>query len=322
MRKLILDGLKVGESLGRHDSNETAVFRRQMEHIYAQTYDTLFQDYKFRQFLAINHEVPNWAQFHTFRERTRIGKVQRVANGGPSDYPKVEIEGKETTAKLFKWGASFGYSIDEMRASAALGTGLEQARANAVREAMEDKFDSIACVGDTESGLVGLANVSGITNASTAVTANWSLAATAVGTILSDLASWQNAQRQAAGNLDSLTADTLLLTTAAYNRLATTYVASAFASDLTVLQFILKGNIWIKRIECWPTLDTADGFSGPRCLLYKASPDVAEMVIPQEFEMDAPQLEGRSYQVLCEAKTGGVKSVRPIGISYSDVAGG
>lgn len=320
---LILDALRDGERRGLiKDANETLLFKRQMEHIYTTVYDKVFQDYKYRQFLSVSHEVPNWAETHTYRERVRIGAVKRVNTFAAKDFPNVEIEGSETTAKIFSWGDSYGYTIQEMRASAALGTNLEATRANAAREAMEDQFDALACTGDTDSGLKGLANAANALDASTNVTADWSLTATSVATILSDLGKWQRAQRAQAGNKESLTADTLLLSTAAYNRLATEFVASSFASDVTLLQLILKGNPWLKRIEAWPRLDTADGSGGPRCVLFKNSPEVAELVIPQEFEQFAPQLDGQRYTIMCHARNAGVKSIRPVGISFSDVAGG
>lgn len=319
-RKIILDALRQGEALGRHDANETAMFLRELEHIYAKVNEQVYPEYKARQLMRINSEPSNADENHTFRTFDRVGEAKIVSTYTPNDFPNVEVTGAEFTSRIVSLGNSFGYTIQEMRASSATGRSLPQMRGSAARASMESKLDRLACVGDSATGLVGLANVAGTNNLDSYATHDWTNAGTTVAQMVADLNAASNALFTASKGVTQ--ADTLLLPTAAYSSIINTPVSLTYGAPVSVAQYLLAQNKWLKKIDFWSQLDTADGVGGPRALLYQDMPETAELVIPQDFEQFAPQLVGLRYDINCHMRWGGVKSVQPFRIGKMDVIGG
>jgi hypothetical protein len=50
-------------------------------------------------------------------------------------------------------------------------------------------------------------------------------------------------------------------------------------------------------------------------VLYEKSPEVLELVIPQEFEQFPPQQDGLTWEVYCHMRTGGVNVMRPLAVA-------
>jgi len=319
-RKLILDSLRKGEALGHFDANETVLFLRELEHIYATQYNQEYPEYKARRLMRINSEVSNADEKHTYRVYDRKGEAKILSTFRANDFPNADVEGAEASSKVVSIGDKFGYTIQEMRASTKIGRSLPVARATAARDVMEAKLDRLACVGDSDTGLVGMANISGIVDLDSYATHDWTNAATTVAQMVADL---NAASRQMfVASKTTCMPDTLLLPTAAFARISTEPVALSFGATQNIAQYLLAQNPWLKKIDFWIQLDTADGSSGPRGLLYKDDADVAELVIPQDFEQFAPQLDGLFFESLCHMRWGGVKSVKPFKIGKMDVIGG
>jgi hypothetical protein len=180
---------------------------------------------------------------------------------------------------------------------------------------MERKLDKLAAVGDGVN-LKGLANCT--TNDESATTSTGTWATASVANIVADMNKWMNKRRIAAQWIPELVPDTLLLPSVPYAALEGNPVALSFGGTTNLLAYLLTQVPGLKRIEPWPQLDTADGSSGPRAILFKSSPEVAALVIPQEIEQMAPEVNGMAFDIRLHASFGGVRSVYPIGISYSD----
>ena len=57
----------------RVDSAVSAFFTRQLEHIYAQTYDIRFAELKARRFIPVDTSVDSGAEFFTYRQWNMFG---------------------------------------------------------------------------------------------------------------------------------------------------------------------------------------------------------------------------------------------------------
>ena len=79
-----------------------------------------------------------------------------------TDFPSVDIYGKEETVKIYPVHVSYKYNKDEIARAAKLNKPLEAGRANAARKAIESKLNSVATSGDSVTGAKGLFNATGI----------------------------------------------------------------------------------------------------------------------------------------------------------------
>ena len=78
-------------------------------------------------------------------------------------------------------------------------------------------------------------------------------------------------------------------------------------------------NADLRNAESWYKLNTADAAgTGPRALFYKRSPEVLELVIPQDFEQLPPQAKNLAFVVPCHARCGGVVVRYPVAMLYLD----
>lgn len=320
----------------RTDALETAVFARQLEHIMSTTYDVEFPEVKVRSKLPVNTQVNTGALSHTFRQFESLGKAKLVSAYGATDFPNVDVKGKEFNQLIHSIGLSYGYSIQDMRAAAMAGVNLDQKKAETARMAFEQMLDELGAVGDVNMGagtIPGITNAGGIvTSASTAsggtissdgVTLNgsWDDPNTPVETILADLNKSQKAIFDGTKGIygDDIELD---LPTAIYSALATRARSVTFTED-SVLQYMLKQSPWLKSIDYWVQLDAlghnSAGTAGKGLGLLKArSPRVAELILPQDFEQFPPQLEGLAWRILCHGRCGGVSVRYPKAVQTLD----
>lgn len=312
----------------RVDSGETAAFARALEFIYAQTYDKLYPEYKARQILPLNTSVPAGAEQHTWRQFDRKGEA-KIVRDYANDFPSVQLQGDEFRLPVISIGASYDYSMQDVRAAALMNLPLEARKALFARQVIEQKLDVLAAWGDASTTLTGLANAPNIINAGTttygtAATTNWvTNGSTSVGATLIDINNMQ--QQIFTASLGLFQPDTMLCPTAVYAALATTQAitSTGIFLSISVLQYILDTSPWLKRIVHWPALDKGThGGTHDRVLMLKLDPMVCELVIPQDFEQMPPELHGMKFSVVCHLRCGGVKVTYPYAVCYYDGANG
>lgn len=308
----------------RLDANETAMFLRQLTDVYQQTYDIKYPDLKARQLIPVDNRVNAGAESFLWRQFDMRGKAKVVQNYA-DDFPNAEVLGKEFQTRIVSLGDSYQYTVQDLRAASMAGIPLETRKAETARRVMENLVESIACTGlpVTETGdalpIYGIANFPNINKLTT--TTNWLSASTAVSAILADVNAMQKKIFDTTLGVFGQNV-TLVLPTQPFSNLSTTSRSPTFTDD-SVLQYILKQSPWIKSIEYWPYLDTAgklqDGTTaGPRALLYERTPEVCQLVIPQEFEQLPPQQIGMSFKIPCHMRIGGVTVRYPLAICALD----
>jgi len=308
----------------RFDANDTAFFARQLEEIYTQTYDIEYPELKGRKLIPVDTRVNPGANSFTYRQFDKKGQANIVHNYA-DDFPNAEVVGVEWTQNVVSLGNSYQYSIQDMRAAAMAGIQLEAMKANAARELMERKLDTLSAIGDSATGLVGLTNAPNIssvtvsTGASSGQTAWCSTAGVGTGkTVAEILLDINNMQAKIFNaTLGIHTPDTLVLPTSCYGFLATTARSTTFTED-SMLQYILKQSPWIKNIEFWTQLNTAGASSKGRVMLYKRDPKILQLIIPQEFEQLPPQPRNMAWVIPCHMRTGAVEVRYPLAVAYMD----
>jgi hypothetical protein len=299
------------------DAGESAFFARQLEEIRGRSYDLKLIELKARMLIPVDNSVPPGADAVTYRQYTSNGIAKMVASYA-EDFPRADVFGKEFSVKPKSIGASYGYNVQEIRAAQMTGLPLEQRKANAARRAIEEKIDSIAQIGDSDTGLVGLLNQGTTTTYSVPNGASglpdWAHKTPAE--ILADMNGAVNAVISNTKEVEH--PDTMLLPIDQYTLVATLPWSPQNASNVTVLEMFLKNNPWVGEVEPWYALKGAGSGPTDRMVVYKRDPDHLMLVIPQEFEQFPPQAKGMEFVVPCHARCGGVQVPYPLAICYGD----
>jgi hypothetical protein len=304
----------------RFDSNETAFLERELTQLRARVFEVIYPDRLARSFLPMATDIAPSADTYSFKVTNRVGRAKIIANG-VTDIPRVDVNAFEVTGKVRTIGASYGWTVYELREAARIGTPLETMKAMSARDAVEDTIDEmlfrgdVTSVGQSNVGVTGLVNNTAVETLGVVPLTHW-VQATAAATMLQELNTW------VAGvvnqSFQKLLPDTMLLPPSRYNVIA----QKAFSADneKTVLRAFLENNPYIKNVAQWHRLENAGASGKDRGLVYRRDPIVLEGVVPQEFEQHPPQAQGLELVINTTARCGGVKVYQPLGMLYGDFA--
>jgi hypothetical protein len=298
------------------DAGESVFFKRELEYIKARTYDTKQKVLKAISLFPVSGEAGPGATEITFRKYTGVGFAKVIADYA-SDFPRVDVYGEEVTRKVKGLGDSYGYSIEEIRASQMANKNLDQRRANAARRAQDELVDRIAWNGLVNYNIPGFINYPGISeytvpNDGTGTTKTWSTKT--ADQILRDM-------NALAAKVVEVTSgreipDTILLPLQQYNLISTMRVGTA--SDTTVLQYFLKTSPYIKAVEWVNELDAAGAGSADRMMVYARDTEHLTLEIPQPFEQFDAVQKGMAFEIPCHSKTAGILVYYPLSIAFGD----
>ena len=296
------------------DANESAFFKRQLEYVKAQSYDVKWQENKALALFPVDSSAGPAATEITWRQYTRVGMAKMVSDYA-SDFPRVDVYGTESSVKPRDIGAAYGYSIQEIRRAQMAGFPLETRRADAARRAIEDKINTIAFSGDSATGLSGFIQYSGTTEFTlTSGTSGYTWALKTGDEILADMNGMVYAVLSATNGVEQ--PDTMLLPLASYNLIKTKRLGTY--SDTTVMEYFLKTNQYIKRIEWLVELATGSDTSGTRAIVFKNDADHLQLILPVPFEQFDYDKDGLSYTIPCLARCAGMVVYYPGSICFVD----
>ena len=302
------------DALGGIDS---AFIERQLEYVKAKTYDIKYADLVARNFVPVSHETPSGAETVKYNTYDMGAQVAAIIASYATDLPRADVKVAEFRQAIKSIGASYGFNVQELRASQlAGGLPLEQRKANAARRSIEQKIDVVASTGDTVNGLTGLLN---ITNAQTYVIPNGASGhqAWSTKTGLEMLADMNlSVAAVVSSTFDVEHPDTMLLPITQFNIISMTPVNVGIPA--TVLQHFLAANPYIKRVLPWYRMSGAGSGATDRGMAYMADPDHLWLEMPQEFEQFPAEQRGLEFVVPCHARTGGVICPYPLSVVYFD----
>lgn len=292
----------------RLDAAENRFFLRQLEHIEAQLIKKDYPELKAQRLIPTRTGYAPGAVKHTYREMDKVGKA-RVISEKSKKLPRVDVYGTETSQTVRPLGASFGYSIYEIKGSAMAGVNLSMERADAAHEFIMRGLEDIAAVGDTETGLKGLANHSAVSS-TTAPDGAASSPLWANKTALEKLADLNYIVKTIRDQTNGIESpDTIILDEDHYTQLAQEPIGDN--TDKTILQFFLSSSPWIRNVEPWHYCKTAGAGSTSRIMGYRRDPSKVELLNPHGYEQLEPQAQGLEFEVPCHMSTAGVVFYKP-----------
>lgn len=298
------------------DADESIFFSKELEAVKTQAYDVLYPEFKARKLIPVSFDAGPGAETIKYEQYDTVGMAKLIANYA-DDLPRADVKGKEYRVPVKSLGDSYGYNIQEVRASKMAKKPLEQRRANAAKRAMLMKENSIALLGDSATGLLGLLNHPNmpeytLTADGTGSTKTWSTkTGIQINRDLSGIVSYVMTQTKGVEN-----PDTILLPLAKFNYIANTKMDQG--SDTTILQFFLKNNPQIKNIDWLNELAAAGAGGTDRMIVYTRSSEKLTLEIPQDFEQFPVQEKGLEFIVPCHQRIGGVIMYYPMAACFAD----
>lgn len=302
------------------DSAEDAsiFFARELDYIKSKAYDKIYPELSALANFPITHEVPEGAETMTYYSYEKTGMAAIISNYS-TDLPRADVKGKPTTVPVKSLGDSYGYSIQDMRASRMAGKSLDTRRAEAARYAMDRTTNTIAFVGDKESGLPGL------------LTTGNNIPLYTLSTVTVDGQTYTDFKHKTASQiLDDINgmfayqskitkgvekSDTLMLPESVYIDITTRQVPN---TGYTVAKFLLENAPYLKDIVTAPELESDSTETNPYgsnvMILYKNDSEKFSLEIPMPFLQHPLQNKNLEVIVPCEERVAGVVIYYPLSL--------
>jgi hypothetical protein len=283
--------------------------QRQLEYIRPQVFEAQYADIKYASVLPVTSEAGPGAQTFTYRIMDSTGEFKLISDAA-DDLPRADVSQIEKSISIRSFGGSFGYTVQELRAAQMANVALEQRRAVAVRRAYEEKVENVAFFGESSVGMAGFFN-----NATVDVVAadKWFTSATTAQEMLELLNYGVTAIINASKMKEQ--PDTILMAWEDYREISTR--RNSDSSDVTVLEYFLRTNPYIRNIEPINQLDADNSvLNTNRMVVYKRDPEKVQLHIPQPLELFPPQQRGLEFIVPAHARVGGVAIYYPKSVIY------
>lgn len=297
-----MGGLFADES--RFDDN-TIFFARALDFIKARTYDRKYPEMKGSLLVPDSTDVPEYAETVTTRVYDEVGIAKIIANYA-DDLPRADVRAREFTVTVKTIGDSYGYNINELRASQATGQGLDSRKAAAARRAIEQKLNRVKLRGDPMYGLLGLLNHPNIP-AVAAITGLWSAGATTGDQILADLNAMYIGIRNQSNGIHE--PNRVVVGPTQMAAMTTKRVSDTFGE--TAWSFFKKQHPNIEPVEAFE-MKGAGTAGADLAIMYDHSDENLWHQLVMAFNQLPPEARNLEFVVPCLARTGGVTIQYPL----------
>ncbi len=300
----------------------TAFFARELDQVKAKTYDKQYPELSALMCFPISSEVNEGAETTTYYSYDITG-MAAIINNYATDLPRVDVKGDAHTAHIKSIGDSYGYNVQEMRASRMTGKSLDARKGAAARRAADYKINQIAFAGDKENDLIGIFSekndiphyvlstvmVKGEGDSEAVPHTEWKYKT--ADQILEDINGMQKFTDKITMSVEK--PDTLALPSYIYMDLATRRIPD---TETTVLSFIKEHAPYLKNFESMAELqDTAADVnpSGKNvAFMYTKNEEKFSLEIPMPFYQYPLQVEKLETVIPCEARTAGLIIYYPL----------
>lgn len=292
-------------------SDASVFFARELDYVKSQSYDVEYPEFTALKLFPVSSEINPGAETVTYYSYDKTG-MAKIISSYASDLPRADVKGKPTTAIIKSLGDSYGYSIQEMRASAMAGKSLDARKAESARYQIDYLNNKIAWNGDAETGLRGVLSKDNdvpLYVPATGAKGSTKWADKTEDEILADITGMLKQVARTTKKVEK--PDTLALPSEAYIEIQNRRIES---TATTVLKYIQDNITDIARIVSCSELDPDSVDTNPYAaesdgkgvaLLFKNDPRKFTIENPLSFMQYPVQPEGLEMVVPCEARTAG-----------------
>lgn len=308
-------------SMNFDDAEAASVFfARELDFVKSQSYDVEYPEFTALSLFPMSSEVDPGAETVTYYSYDKTGLAKIISNYA-TDLPRADVKGKPTTAIIKSLGDSYGYSIQEMRASRMAGKSLDTRKAESARYQIDYLNNKIAWNGDAETGLKGVLSTDNdvplytVANGAKGTT-SW--ADKTEDEILADITGMLKQMATVTKKVEK--PDTLALSSDAYIEIQNKRIEG---TATTVLKYIQDNIPDIKQIVSCPELDDDSVETNPYAaasdgkavaLLFKNDSRKLSIENPLPFMQYPIQTQGLEVVVPCEARTAGAMIYYPMSL--------
>lgn len=302
----------------RFDNAEDAsiFFARELDYIKAKSYDKIYPEFTALNNFPITHEVPEGAESTTYYSYEKTGMAAIISNYA-TDLPRADVKGEPTTAYIKSIGDSYGYSVQEMRASRLAGKSLDTRKADSARYQIDRAMNTIAWAGSKKHQLMGLLSAENNIPYYTLSTVEINgvqytdFKHKTANQILDDINGMFAYQAEITQDVER--ADTLMLPSDVYIDISTRQIPN---TGYTVKKFLLENAPYLKDIIPAPELGKKNKETNPlgenAMVLLTMDADKFSLEIPMDFYQYPLQPENLEVKVPCEARVAGLIIYYPL----------
>lgn len=310
----ITPALVEGRQMNFDDANDaSAFFARELDYVKSKSYDKRYPEFTALNHFPITHDAPEGAETVTYYSYEETGMAQ-IINNYATDLPRADIKGKPSTAYVKSLGSSYGYSVQEMRASRMAGKSLDVRKASAARRVVEQLSNTLAFAGSKEHNIMGMLSKDNNIPLYTLATVQGSKTAwkdKSAAEILADVNGMVAYQAKITKNVEK--ADVLALPPEVYIDISTRQIPN---TGITVKKFLMDNSPYLKDIISAPELDGTNHETNPYkanvALMYTNDKEKFSLEIPMEFYQYPLQARNLEIVVPCEKRSAGIILYYPL----------
>lgn len=298
----------------RFDDAEDAsiFFARELDYVKSKSYDKIYPEFTALNLFPITHEIPEGAESMTYYSYEKTGMAAIISNYA-TDLPRADVKGRPSTAYIRSIGSSYGYSVQDMRASRMAGKSLDTRKAESARYAVDRTTNEIAFAGDEEHGMMGMLSLRNNIPLYTLKDkgGNTSWAGKTANEILDDVNGMFKYQSEITQDIER--ADSLLLAPATFIDISTRQIPN---TGYTVKKFLMENAPYLKNIYTAPELSGSNTATNPYgkdvALLFTNSEEKFSLEIPMPFYQYPLQNRNLEVVVPCEERVAGIVLYYPL----------
>lgn len=307
--------------LMRNDEAVALHAAREMEYVYAKTYDKVFPELAMGSgaILPVDSTIPSGSLTFVYYSFEETGFAKILNAYAAKDLPRVGLARTQNVGTIRDVGNAWGYNIKDLRAASLVQTpfSLDRSYANASKRGHVQVWNDIGLFGSTKHNLPGLLNHPNITY--TAAPDNgsgdvfWTDKTPAQ--VIADFEVLINTPRNLSNKVHIV--NTVLVPDNMMSFLMGTPIGLTNDSNLSIWDYLKNS---------WPNVDfgsllelrsslSSGNLAQDMAIAYEKSEDTASLVIPQGFEQFDGVWDGLEYVVSTHSEVGGVKMPRPFAFS-------
>lgn len=292
-----------------------AFYISQLSTLESKIYETKYRNIVYQEFVPIDTSDPEWVDDITYLSYDAV-TMGKFIGANAKDLPQVALNAKKSTIPVAYGGISYGYTLDELRKSAAMRMPIDTIQAQMSFRGYQEHCQRLAFQGDSARGMYGLFNNPNVSLANSIL--DWD-------TVTNDqkvedmngvlVKVWQDSKEVHLPNVFALDSPR-------WAHIASTRMAAG--TDTTILEYFQKNNLYTARtgqpltIKNSLELATAGAGGGARMMAYELTEENLVMKQPMPWRPLPPQPLGLRIDVPCEYKSGGVEFRYPGCAHYRD----
>lgn len=315
-----------------NDAQRLAFVTAEAFRVNQRIYETRFPDWDFSRLIYVDTTGPEWSP-GVLTYTSDLSGVAKWQSGYAKDVPLADVSQASETRAFHMAAVGYQYNIEEVNSILQVGGSLPDRRARAARLAYTKFMYDLTLTGNTEKGLGGLINYSGVTTTvapadGTGSSTYWvdgdGVGQKTPALIVRDINLALQGIYTATNTVEM--ADTILLPVEAYNYIAGTPFSATTME--TILSFIQRANIYtistgrpltIRAVRELGTAATGAAAGNGRMVAYKNDQDYVKLHLPMPHRFLPVYQDGPfNWTVPGIFRTGGVELLSTAAFRYID----